>query len=61
MDGMWRLGRGLALGLRPVDCREPRESTVALANLTKQIQRDRSQEEKIARTLLKISERIAGR
>jgi tetratricopeptide (TPR) repeat protein len=57
MDGMWRLGRGLALastGRLPGAEGEHH----ALSNLTKQIKRDRSQEEKIARTLLKIAERM---
>ncbi len=57
MDGMWRLGRGLALvstGRLP----GAEGEHYALANLTKQIKRDRSQEEKIARTLLKIAERL---
>jgi tetratricopeptide (TPR) repeat protein len=57
MDGMWRLGRGMALvstGRLP----GAEGEHYALANLTKQINRDRSQEEKIARTLLKISERL---
>ena len=57
MDGMWRLGRGLALvstGRLP----GAEGEHYALANLTKQIKRDRSQEEKISRTLLKISERL---
>jgi tetratricopeptide (TPR) repeat protein len=57
MDGMWRLGRGMALvstGRLP----GAEGEHYALANLTKQIKRDRSQEEKIARTLLKISERL---
>jgi len=57
MDGMWRLGRGLALvstGRLP----GAEGEHYALANLTKQIKRDRSQEEKIARTLLKIAERM---
>jgi tetratricopeptide (TPR) repeat protein len=47
LDGMWRLGRGMALA-----------STGRLANLTKQIRRDRSHEDKIARALLKIAERM---
>ena len=57
MDGMWRLGRGLALAATG---RLPgaEGEHYALANLTKQIRRDRSQEEKIARTLLKIAERM---
>jgi tetratricopeptide (TPR) repeat protein len=57
MDGMWRLGRGLALastGRLP----GAEGEHYALANLTKQIKRDRSQEEKIARALLKIAERM---
>lgn len=57
MDGMWRLGRGMALvstGRLP----GAEGEHYALANLTKQIKRDRSQEEKISRTLLKISERL---
>jgi tetratricopeptide (TPR) repeat protein len=57
MDGMWRFGRGLALastGRLP----GAEGELYALANLTKQIKRDRSQEEKIARTLLKIAERM---
>jgi tetratricopeptide (TPR) repeat protein len=57
MDGMWRLGRGLAqvsTGRLP----GAEGEHYALTNLTKQIKRDRSQEEKIARTLLKIAERL---
>ena len=57
MDGVWRLGRGLALastGRLPGAEGEHH----ALANLTKQIKRDRSQEEKISRILLKIAERM---
>ena len=57
MDGMWRLGRGLALastGRLP----GAEGEHYALANLTKQIKRDRSQEEKILRILLKIAERM---
>ena len=57
MDGMWRLGRGLALastGRLPGADGEH----YALADLTKQIKRDRSQEEKISRILLKIAERM---
>jgi len=57
IDGMWRLGRGLALvstGRLP----GAEGEHYALANLTKQIKRDRSQEEKIARILLKIAERL---
>ncbi|HEX4968866.1 MAG TPA: hypothetical protein VFV44_10115 [Nitrospiraceae bacterium] len=57
MEGMWRLGRGLAqvsTGRLP----GAEGEHYALANLTKQIKRDRSQEEKVARTLLKIAERL---
>jgi tetratricopeptide (TPR) repeat protein len=57
MDGMWRLGRGLAqVSTGRLSGAEGEH--YALANLTKQIKRDRSQEEKIARTLLKIAERL---
>ena len=57
MDGMWRLGRGLALvatGRLP----GAEGEHVALAGLTKQIRRDRTTEEKIERALLKIAERV---
>jgi tetratricopeptide (TPR) repeat protein len=57
MDGMWRLGRGLALvatGRLP----GAEGEHVVLAGLTKQIHRDRTTEEKTQRTLLKIAERI---
>jgi tetratricopeptide (TPR) repeat protein len=57
MDGMWRLGRGLALvatGRLPGGEGE----LVVLAGLTKQIRRDRTTEEKTQRALLKIAERI---
>jgi tetratricopeptide (TPR) repeat protein len=57
MEGMWRLGRGLALastGRLPGAAGEH----YALANLTKHIRRDRSPEEKIERALLKIAERM---
>jgi tetratricopeptide (TPR) repeat protein len=56
-DAMWRLGRGMALastGRLP----GAEGEHYALANLTKQIRRDRSHEDKIARTLLKIAERM---
>ncbi len=56
-DGMWRLGRGMALastGRLP----GAEGEHYALANLTKQIRRDRSPEDKITRTLLKIAERM---
>jgi tetratricopeptide (TPR) repeat protein len=57
MDGMWRLGRGLALAATG---RLPgaEGEHYALANLTKQIRRDRSHGDKIVRTLLKIAERM---
>lgn len=57
VDGMWRLGRGLALAATG---RLPgaEGEQFALANLTKQLKRDRSHEEQISRTLLKISERL---
>jgi tetratricopeptide (TPR) repeat protein len=57
MDGMWRLGRGLALvatGRLP----GAEGEHVALAGLTKQIRRDRTTEEKTERALLKIAERV---
>lgn len=57
MDGMWRLGRGLALAATG---RLPgaEGEQYALANLTKQLKRDRTHEEQISRTLLKIAERL---
>ena len=57
MEGMWRLGRGLALvatGRLPGAVGEH----VVLAGLTKQIRRDRTTEEKTERALLKIAERV---
>jgi tetratricopeptide (TPR) repeat protein len=57
MDGMWRLGRGLALvatGRLP----GAEGEHVVLAGLTKQIRRDRTTEEKTQRALLKIADRI---
>lgn len=57
MEGMWRLGRGLALvatGRLPGADGEH----VVLAGLTKQIRRDRTTEEKTERAMLKIAERI---
>ncbi|MBI3807522.1 MAG: hypothetical protein HY281_08440 [Nitrospirae bacterium] len=57
MEGMWRLGRGLALvstGRLP----GAEGEHVVLAGLTKQIRRDRTTEEKIERALLKIAERV---
>jgi len=57
MEGMWRLGRGLALvatGRLPGADGEH----VVLAGLTKQIRRDRTTEDRTERALLKIAERI---
>jgi len=57
LDGMWRLGRGLALvatGRLP----GAEGEHVVLAGLTKQIRRDRTPEEKTERALLKIAERV---
>jgi tetratricopeptide (TPR) repeat protein len=57
MEGMWRLGRGLALvatGRLP----GAEGEHVVLAGLTKQIRRDRTTEERIDRALLKIAERV---
>ena len=57
MEGMWRLGRGLALvatGRIP----GAEGEHFALAGLTKQIRRDRTAEEKTERALLKIAERV---
>ena len=57
LDGMWRLGRGLALvatGRLP----GAEGEHVVLAGLTKQIRRDRTTEEKTERSLLKIAERV---
>ncbi|MDP1767833.1 MAG: hypothetical protein Q8L74_03395 [Nitrospirota bacterium] len=57
MEGMWRLGRGLA---HVATGRIPgAEGThVALAGLTKQIRRDRTVEGRTEQTLLKIAERV---
>jgi tetratricopeptide (TPR) repeat protein len=57
MEGMWRLGRGFALAETGRISGAEGEH-YALANLTKHIRRDRSHEEKISRTLLKIAERM---
>jgi len=57
MEGMWRLGRGLALvatGRLP----GAEGEHVVLSGLTKQIRRDRTTEEKTERALLKIAERL---
>ena len=57
MDGMWRLGRGLALvaiGRLP----GAEGEHFALAGLTKQIRRDRTAEGKTEWALLKIAERV---
>ncbi len=57
MEGMWRLGRGLALAATG---RIPgaEGEHVVLAGLTKQIRRNRTTEEKTERALLKIAERV---
>lgn len=57
MEGVWRLGRGLALaatGRLPGAAGEHH----ALAGLTKQLRRTRSPEEKIEREQLKVAERL---
>jgi tetratricopeptide (TPR) repeat protein len=57
MEGMWRLGRGLALvstGRLP----GAEGEYFVLAGLTKQIRRDRRGEEKTERALLRIAERV---
>jgi tetratricopeptide (TPR) repeat protein len=57
MEGMWRLGRGLAhvaTGRLP----GAEGEHVVLSGLTKQIYRDRTTEEKTGKALLKIAERI---
>lgn len=57
MEGMWRLGRGLALmatGRLP----GAEGELVVLAGLTKQIHRDRTAEDKTERALLKIAEGV---
>jgi tetratricopeptide (TPR) repeat protein len=57
IEGMWRLGRGLALvatGRLP----GAEGEHVVLAGLTKQIRRDRTMEERTDRALLKIAERV---
>ena len=57
MEGIWRLGRGLALvatGRLP----GAEGEHVALARLTKQIHRNRTTEEKTERALLKVAERV---
>jgi tetratricopeptide (TPR) repeat protein len=57
MEGMWRLGRGLAL---VATNRLPgaEGEHVVLAGLTKQIRRDRTAEGKTEQALLKIAERV---
>jgi tetratricopeptide (TPR) repeat protein len=57
MNGMWRLGRGLAL-VATGRLSGAEGEHVVLAGLTKQIRRDRTTEEKTQRALLKIAERI---
>lgn len=56
-QGIWRLGRGMALA---VSGRLPgaEGEHVVLAGVAKRFGRDRTQEEKTARTLLKIAERL---
>lgn len=57
LEGMWRLGRGLALvatGRLP----GAEGEHVVLAGLTKQIRRHRATEEKTERALLKIAEQV---
>jgi tetratricopeptide (TPR) repeat protein len=57
MEGMWRLGRGLALVATGRFPGAEGEHFV-LAGLTKQIRRDRTAEDKTERALLKIAERV---
>jgi tetratricopeptide (TPR) repeat protein len=57
MEGMWRLGRGLAL-VATGRLAGAEGEHVVLAGLTKQIRRDRTAEERTDRTLLKIAERV---
>lgn len=56
-EGMWRLGRGLALAATGRIPGAEGELFV-LAGLAKQFRRDRSQEDKTERTMLKIAERL---
>ena len=57
MEGMWRLGRGLAfVATNRLPGAEGEH--VVLSGLTKQIRRDRTTEEKTQRALLKIAERV---
>lgn len=57
LEGMWRLGRGLALVATGRFTGAEGEHVV-LAGLTKQIRRDRTAEDKTERALLKIAERV---
>jgi tetratricopeptide (TPR) repeat protein len=57
MEGMWRLGRGLAL-VATGRLAGAEGEHVIIAGLTKQIRRDRTAEERTDRTLLKIAERV---
>src|SRR5437868_1282793 len=57
MEGMWRLGRGLAL-VATGRLAGAEGEHVILAGLTKQIRRDRTTEERTDRALLKIAERV---
>lgn len=56
-EGMWRLGRGLALAATGRIPGAEGEHFV-LASLTKQFRRDRNTEDKTERALLKIAERV---
>jgi tetratricopeptide (TPR) repeat protein len=59
MEGMWRLGRGLAL-VATGRLHGAEAEHIVLAGLTKQIRRDRTTEEKTERAFLKIAERVLG-
>ncbi|MDH5626345.1 MAG: tetratricopeptide repeat protein, partial [Nitrospira sp.] len=58
-QGVWRLGRGMALASTGRLPGAEGEHTV-LVGMTKRLGRDRTPEEKIERTLLKIAERLLG-
>ena len=57
MEGMWRLGRGLA-HVRTGRLPGAEGERVVLSGLTKQIRLDRSTEEKTEKALLKIAEKV---
>jgi tetratricopeptide (TPR) repeat protein len=57
MEGMWRLGRGLA-HVRTGRLPGAEGEHVVLSGLTRQIRRDRSTEEKTEKALLKIAEKV---